>query len=643
MDSATRLDTALHQANPAVLILDINADDGRKQISVVQQRWKETIIVVLGAPRSQPVLEVESVGVYAVEDIALERRSLQATVVRALDYLKVTQENNLLKVDLARASAIATQRDASDTGSGKPATASPLRALSRAFRKFGDLESLLHEIVEGVSSSLMVSRAGIFSRPRESDTYKLSAGLRCLPETSSAGYSEQDPFVRWLEVNARVVADITLEHVKDPEERILLKRALDGHGAEIILPLHAHQQIIGWLFVGQRVTGLPFSYNDLEELMATADYISAMMDNAILYEEVAVQKTLAETLLDAMPLGIVATGMNGVVHCFNHAAEKILGLEADQVVNSTLDCLGSRLASLLANTLKGEFADESLEWVDPKSCKPISVRTRGLVCRDMCVGAVALIRDLTTDRMIRQKEEELERASLVAELAAAMSHEIRNPMVAVKTFAQLLPERRDDPEFCNEFNTLALQEIDRLLSIVDQIHEIAHPPDLESNPIDLGDIVKAAVNSANKKYQAENIEIETLVDDQLPLLHGDEYALEQCFKHIIANSVEALTEQKHPSIKITVKNLNKKNGSNGYFVSISDNGNGIPESILTRVFSPFCTTKHSSLGLGLSIVKRTVVEHSGTVNIDTGANGTTIEITLLQEKHANERKEPADS
>jgi len=400
----------------------------------------------------------------------------------------------------------------------------------------------------------------------------------------------------------------------------------------VIIPLHAREQILGWLFVGHRVTGLPFDHADLEELMTVADYVSTMLENALLYDEVAVQKTLAETLLHSIPTGIVAIGTNNVVRCFNNAAEQILGRPSTEVMNKPVEILGSRIASLLRSSMKGASNDTTQEWIDPDTNRSIAVHTRRLMSRDICLGAVGLVQDLTMDRIIREKQEQLERASLVAELAATMSHEIRNPLVTIKTFAQLLPERHSDPEFRDDFNKLILNEIDRLIKIMEQIHEVAHPQELVTKPLDLGATVHKVVELTRKKVKPEDVKIESYVEKNLPLIDGDEYALEQCLTHIINNSLEALSGQDNPRIVIALKSVRQGADDVGFRVTIQDNGKGIPAGIRERVFSPFCTTKHSSLGLGLSIVKRTVVEHNGTVHISSGKNGTSVGITLLQGK-----------
>ncbi len=106
---------------------------------------------------------------------------------------------------------------------------------------------------------------------------------------------------------------------------------------------------------------------------------------------------------------------------------------------------------------------------------------------------MAVIQDLTPEESLRQRQELLDRAAFWTDLAASMSHEVRNPLVAIKTFAQLLPERFDDADFRRDFNEIVVQEIDRLDLIITQINNFAHPPELNFKSIDLRAPMKKAV------------------------------------------------------------------------------------------------------------------------------------------------------
>src|SRR5207253_5488581 len=114
-----------------------------------------------------------------------------------------------------------------------------------------------------------------------------------------------------------LISRTNLDGTADRTQRSMLRRALDSFGAEAIAPLYARGRIIGWLFFGHRLTGQRFDYSDLEGLMILAEHVSTVLENALLYEEIKLQRTLAETLLKSIPPGIVATDEDAIIRWFN--------------------------------------------------------------------------------------------------------------------------------------------------------------------------------------------------------------------------------------------------------------------------------------------------------------------------------------
>src|SRR2546430_86358 len=373
------------------------------------------------------------------------------------------------------------------------ASSLPLLRFPRVFRRLDNVEGLLASIVEGVADAAGVTRVGIFSRIRQGDRYRLRAGLRCLLEANEIEYNERDPSVRWFELHGHLVSRANLGHIAPQNQRPLLRRSLDTFGAEVIVPLYARGEIIGWLFFGHRITGLPFDYGDLEGLMILAEHVSTVLENALLYEEVTLQKTLAETLLKSIPPGIVAIDEDAIIRWFNPPAEKTLGLSGTAALNKPVESVGTRLAGLLRETLESKTPMPPQHWIDNNTQRSLSVETRQLAGNGSPLGAVAVIQDLTAQETLREKQALLDRATFWTDLAASMSHEIRNPLVAIKTFAQLLPERFDDADFRKEFNQIVVSEIDRLDKIITQINNFAHPPELVFKPIDVRSSVKKGV------------------------------------------------------------------------------------------------------------------------------------------------------
>jgi PAS domain S-box-containing protein len=448
-----------------------------------------------------------------------------------------------------------------------------------------------------------------------------------LPESYDLEYGERDPLVRWFELHAHLIYRANLPLV-DPAQRTIMRRALDTFAAEVIVPLHGGGRIIGWIFFGHRVTGQRFDATDLEALMALGEHVATVLENALLNEELTIQKTLAETLLKSIPPGIVATDEEANIRWFNPTAEQILGVNPRDALNQPVEAIGGRLAAFLRETLEAGENLPARHWIDPNTRRSVSVETRRLVDHKTPLGAVAVIHDLTAEDNLRQKQDLVDRAAFWTDLAASMSHEIRNPLVAIKTFAQLLPERFDDADFRKDFNEIVVQEIDRLDKIITQINNFAHPSELVMKPLDVRLSVKKAIELAKARVTKNGVAIDTTLPNELPPVLGDEDALTEAFAHVVANAAEATSGQPKPRITLAAKPIREGGRTSGVVVTIQDNGRGISPELRDKIFSPFCTTKARGMGLGLPIVKRTVFDHNGRVDIDSNPHGTSVSIML---------------
>jgi PAS domain S-box-containing protein len=630
VDRAERLEAVLHQSAPALLVVDLRADESRDLLDQIHREWPEVLIIALGTLRSEPLREAEYAGIYAAEDLELDRRRFQALVARAMDHLRVLEENRELKEEHVAPSRVEPPLRRPDALTDRYAgSCVPLLRFARAFRRSDNVEALLSGMIEGVADAAGVTRIGIFSKIRPSDAYQLRAGLRCLAETDELEYRDRDPLVQWFELNAHLVYRADLPAVADRNQRSVLRRALDAVGAEVIVPLYARSRIIGWLFFGHRLTGQPFSQADLEALTNLAEHVSSVLENALLYDEIAVQKSLAETLLKSIPPGIVATDEMGIVRWFNPTAEEILGLRSEQVLNKPVEAVGSTLAGFIRDTLDLKANLPARHLTDGNTHRSLLVDTRRLSDQERELGAVAVIQDLTAEKALHEKQDLVERAAFWSDLAASMSHEIRNPLVAIKTFAQLLPERFDDPDFRRDFNQIVLREIDRLDKIITQINNFAHPPEVLLKPIDLRSSVTKAVELAKDRFGFNGeVAVETSLPNDLPKVLGDESALAEAFAHLVTNAAEAVAGQDKPRIRLSAKPVREGNRPREVIITIQDNGKGIDPDLKDKIFSPFCTTKARGMGLGLPIVKRTIFDHNGRVEINSSSNGTTVNVTL---------------
>jgi nitrogen-specific signal transduction histidine kinase len=209
-----------------------------------------------------------------------------------------------------------------------------------------------------------------------------------------------------------------------------------------------------------------------------------------------------------------------------------------------------------------------------------------------------------------------------------MSHEVRNPLVAISTFAQLLPERYEDEEFREQFSVLVAQEIGRLNGMIEQINTFANPPDLSFGPLRVEHVLSKAVSAAVRRNPVPSVRIERTIEPGLPDLWGDEHALVECFSHLITNAIEAVDETESPAIILRVGGTGRDDPPTILSITVRDNGRGLPQGISDRAFSPFYTTKARGIGLGLPIARRTVTDHGGDIQIDSSESGTAVVVSL---------------
>lgn len=620
VEDSTEIERHIDQGSPILLLLDTRQPDSSRLLEAGRHARGGVVTIAFGVPHALPLKAAMNNGAFATEALMVEREPFQARLERAVEHLHLmvqvhrqTEEQHLALPD--------------PTPPRSRSVRPSMGHFSRALRHFDDMNLLLDNIVDGVAGAMTVSRVGLFARRQSGGSFVWRAGIRCLQGTEQIVYPARDDLPRWLDIHAHLVSRTNLAHVNDADERSLLKQTLNTLGAEMLLPLHARGQLIGWMFLGQRATGVPFEEDALEELLVMAEHCGVMLDNALLYEEVDIQRTLASTVLESLPTGIVTINPEGLVTWINRAACEVFDCTPEPALHHPVDYLNAKLGAQMRACLAGDTTPSVPSWEDRGLGRLLTATVHRLERAGHCDGAVALVQDITLATRNRARQEEVERAAFWTELAAGMSHEVRNPLVAIKTFAQLLPERFDDTEFREEFARIVPREVDRLNKMIEQIDDFAHPPALERELLNVKSLIRKAVERITTAHgNDDRLKIETDIEPELPRVLGDEAALVECLRQVLANASEALAESPQPVVRITARRIG--GAAQGIQLTIADNGPGIDESMQDKLFSPFSTTKARGLGLGLPIARRCLIDHDGRINLRSGSMGTAVVMDL---------------
>lgn len=217
-----------------------------------------------------------------------------------------------------------------------------------------------------------------------------------------------------------------------------------------------------------------------------------------------------------------------------------------------------------------------------------------------------------------------DRLSALGTLAAGIAHEIRNPLVSIRTFVELLPERWEDDEFRTEFRQLALGEIERICDLLNDLLAFTRPAPADSDPSDPCVLVAQTVRLLEPEARKRGVALTLSCADAVPLVAVGEGRLKQVLMNIVLNALEACDVRGTVEVQVT-----PADGGAWSRMDVSDTGRGIAPHLLPHVFDPFVTDKQTGSGLGLYVANRIVIEHGGTLDVRPRPDGGTVFTILL--------------
>jgi signal transduction histidine kinase len=243
-------------------------------------------------------------------------------------------------------------------------------------------------------------------------------------------------------------------------------------------------------------------------------------------------------------------------------------------------------------------------------------------------GAGIVFRDLRTEDALRRAESEAERLKFLRAISAGLAHEIRNPLVAIRTFAELAPQRLDDPEFRQSFVEVARSEVGRLEELVQQFMTLAKPTSIVREPVDLVALVHDAVTSLSASAHARRITVRTEVRVEPLIVKGDETRLRQALMNLLLNALDAAPVGGQVGARLGLHQASREQAGEAY-VTIWNSGSYIPPDQRERVFEPFFTSKTEGTGLGLAICHTIAEEHAGRITLESDReHGTSFTLRL---------------
>jgi signal transduction histidine kinase len=315
--------------------------------------------------------------------------------------------------------------------------------------------------------------------------------------------------------------------------------------------------------------------------------------------------------------GILAVDNERRICALNKQAEQLVGLSVEQALNQPMGVLPEPIQHLIrAAAEASEQLPEQHLKLSAESPRILQVSSLKIAGQAGFSGVILVLTELRSTHPGIDVQR-LDRLASIGTLAAGMAHEIKNALVAVKTFADDLLQRNRDAELAG----LVSREIRRVDAIVSQMLRFAGPGKPTFLRISLHRILEHSLRLLQPQLEQKQIRLRRSFTAHPDLVNGDSYQLEQVFLNLFLNAAAAMSTQGRLSVStetLAPQNAGAGEESQGptVQVTISDNGPGIAPEVLARLFEPFFTTKPQGTGLGLSITRRIVIAHGGKISVE---------------------------
>ncbi len=338
-------------------------------------------------------------------------------------------------------------------------------------------------------------------------------------------------------------------------------------------------------------------------------------------------KTYLESILSNLTSGVLTFDERLYVKTMNASANEILAVPTGAFHGLKLSEWPRHMQSVapFAEIALRHFAssstrqwEEQMEYRRGDGQRILLLRGTRLVQRGED-GYVVVFDDIT--HLIQAQ-----RDAAWGEVARRLAHEIKNPLTPIQLSAERLQHKLKDKLPAAEADLLTratgtiVSHVAALKGMVDDFSQYAHSSRMNARAVTLNDLVREVL----VLYEAMGVSIEARLVEDLPQIYADPAMLRQVLHNLFQNAIDALTGVEGPKILVSTSL-----GTGGVLLTVRDNGTGIAEGVMGRIFEPYVTTKPKGTGLGLAIVKKIVDEHQGRILVENvKPHGATVSIVL---------------
>jgi signal transduction histidine kinase len=524
-----------------------------------------------------------------------------------------------------------------------------LRDFAKAFSAKSDLPRALNLFLDAIGEFLRPSRMSILTRNVTTREFEIRAHRGLQPQIAeSLHLRAHEGLPLWLMTEARILHRAEVESHPHAPDYLDIQREMQALRTVASIPLIASGSLVGILNLGERVTGLPYTDDELEILFSLASQVAIGIQDINIYEEFHCQKTLIENILTHMNSGVITIGTDEKIRIYNHRAAAILDKPSAEMIDEDLRQLPSPLGDLLYETLVHGVTYQKHEVISSAGKCPLGVSTYQIFDEQRHVAGSAMVfEDLTAQKQLYEERRRVDQLDFLNKFVGRMAHEIKNPLVSIKTFVELLEYQYDDHDLREQFFNIVKYDIQNLDSITEKLFNFSGR---RTYRFEYGDINASLYRStssiiSNKKfaqrYQKNNEEnsdefhptitnIQIANTDNLPLFRFDREQFENAITYILAYLMHNMKSQDNISIN---SKLDHHDNQECISVAIVGKMCTLTAEELRQLFDPFSTEPSTLIDVGPCVARKIIDDHGGNLDVRQDSNGHVTFVMTLPVSH----------
>jgi two-component system sensor histidine kinase AtoS len=408
-------------------------------------------------------------------------------------------------------------------------------------------------------------------------------------------------------------------------------------GQIVYAPLTVKGRIIGCMGVNRPREGARISKSEIEAFTIFANQASIIIENSRFHEQLMAERNLNRSILESSPSGILTLDRKGTITAVNPEAARILRVHPNGILSTKIEeaeknhrglgIFGDIFRDHSSRTREVDYTGEDGQQHSVEiTVSPLKGEGGAEA------GTLFLFKDQTEKKRISEQIQRMSKLAAVGQLAAGISHEIRNPMMGIAATMELISDGMEPDHPQRRLLMKSMEEIGRVDHVIGELLSLAQPREMNPEPTDANRLIGDVAEFLSGLCRKKNIDLVLDCNPRLPLVSMDRKAMREVVINVALNAIQSMKGKGTGTLTIATSTLEQRLYSmepGSARITIEDTGEGIPPEIRDRIFDPFFTTRPDGTGLGLYNCHRIIEAHNGAIFMEEGpVRGTRVHILL---------------